>query len=82
MSFGPVRLYHATNIAGQVFRDRVSHDAAIANGWVDSPSKVGKKKEGEEEAPLKPWQKAVAARKAKYEKAKKGSDIVVPSLEV
>jgi hypothetical protein len=36
-------LYHADQAPqGQVFEDQDAHDAALKDGWVDTPAKFGK----------------------------------------
>lgn len=97
MKSARVRLYHKDCPKGQIFTDSEALDKAIADGWVDFPTKInqvsetaqskpktaqqiadeemakidwGDKDEAkpppiEEPAKLKPWEKALAARKAK-----------------
>lgn len=68
MAFGRTWLYHETAPTGQAFTDETKFNEALANGWVEAPWLVGEKtEEVEKDQPLKPWQKAQAARKAKRE---------------
>lgn len=80
MNIGRVRLYHRDFPKGQIFTEKEKLDEAQASGWVDAPWKINEIPEQmkqpnpppvETPAELKPWQKALAARKAKREGGKK-----------
>ncbi len=75
MSFGRIRLYHRDFPKGQVVDNEADLWQAIDSGWVDAPWEVENpdyvvtayQRPEPEPEPLKPWQKAVAAKKAKAE---------------
>lgn len=46
VAFPATWLYHAEKAPeGQMFEDADAHDAALADGWVDTPAKFGEKAE-------------------------------------
>ena len=64
MGFGRSFLYHQTFPKGKIFENEGDFNEALQDGWVEAPWLVDSNPETEE---LKPWQKALAAKKAKRE---------------
>lgn len=79
MSFSRTFLYHRDYPKGIIFENEDEYKAALASGAVEAPWLVNGEKEPEKEKeepattePLKPWQRAQAARKANLQKRKEG----------
>ena len=66
--FGRVFLYNRNEdgeIVGHIFTDKGKHDQALTEGWKDAPYPDLWGDAPPNSDSIKPWQKAVAARKAK-----------------